>query len=316
MRTQPSPRAGRFHEVGFYRSDDEFGALIVPFAEEGVAAGQPVILGYDHRKAGLLRSWLSDPDAVTFIADNRLYATPARAIASYWQLFERHAAAGATQIRIAGDVPHEGNGGRFAGWDRYESAANTVWDQFPVWSRCLYDAATAAPRVLDTAARTHPRIVLPSGQYQASRRYQEAADFQPLPPDPDPLERSAPAIEMSDPPGAQVRRAIASIGAGQVPDKALEDLQIGASVAVSNARRYGRPPVTVRIWAASGRILVHVHDTGPAPGDPLAGLVPAWSSPELEGAELWLIHMLDLETAMIRSPDGFTIRLAAGQAAG
>jgi len=192
MRTEPTGRPGRFHEAGFYRSDAEFAALIVPFAEDGVAAGQPVILGYDKRKTSLLRSWLYDPGAVTFLAESSLYDTPARAIASYWQMFEDLTAAGATQIRIAGDVPHEGNGGRFAGWDRYESAANTVWDRFPVWSRCLYDATTAASRVLDIAARTHPRIVLPSGQYQPSRRYQPPADFQPLPPDPDPLEDSGP----------------------------------------------------------------------------------------------------------------------------
>jgi len=145
MKTEPAGRPERFHEVGFYRSDAEFGALIVPFVEEGVAAGQPVILGYDDRKASLLRSWLYDPGAVAFIADRSLYATPARAIASYWQMFGELTAAGATQIRIAGDVPHEGNGGRFAGWDRYEAAANTVWNQFPVWSRCLYDATTTAP---------------------------------------------------------------------------------------------------------------------------------------------------------------------------
>ncbi|HEX5301755.1 MAG TPA: ATP-binding protein, partial [Streptosporangiaceae bacterium] len=125
------------------------------------------------------------------------------------------------------------------------------------------------------------------------------------------LERSAPAIEMSDPSAAQIRHAVTSIGAGQVPGTALQDLEIGASEAVSNARRHGRPPVTARIWAASGRILVHVHDTGPGPDDPLAGLVPAWTRPELDGAGLWLIHMLDLDTAMIRSPDGYTIRLAA-----
>jgi anti-sigma regulatory factor (Ser/Thr protein kinase) len=314
MASEPAGRPGRFHEVGFYRSDAEFGALIVPFVEEGVAAGQPVIIGYDDRKASLLRSWLRDPAAVTFIADNSLYATPARAIDSYWRMFDDLTAAGATQIRIAGDVPHEGNGGRFAGWDRYESAINTVWHQFPVWSRCLYDATTAAPRVLDIAARTHPRIVLPSGQYETSRRYQEAADFQPLPPDPDPLERLAPAIEMSDPSVAQIRHAVTSIGGGQVPDTSLEDLEIGASEAVSNARRQGRPPVTVRIWAAPGRILVYVHDTGPGPGDPLAGLVPVWTRPGLDGAELWIIHMLDLDATMIRSRDGFTIRLAAGHA--
>ena len=315
VRTESTGRPGRFHEVGFYRSDAEFGALIVPFVEEGVAAGQPVILGYDDRKASLLRSWLSDPAAVAFIADDSLYATPARAIASYWRMFERLTTAGATQIRIAGDVPHEGNGGRFAGWDRYESAASTVWDRFPVWSRCLYDATTAAPRVLDIAARTHPRIVLPSGQYEPSRRYQEAAAFQPLPPDPDPLEDSVPAIVMSDPSPAQVRHALTIIGGGRVSETALEDLMIGVGEAVSNARRHGGPPVTTRIWAGSGRILIHVHDTGPGPADPLAGLVPAWAGPGLREGGLWLIHMLGLDAALIRSRDGFTIRLAAGHAA-
>src|SRR5215472_16633974 len=98
MSAQSARRAGRFHEAGFYRTDAEFRALIIPFAEEGVAAGQPVILGYDDRKAGLLRSWLSDPAAVTFIPDNSLYATPARAIASYWRMFEQHLGAGAARI--------------------------------------------------------------------------------------------------------------------------------------------------------------------------------------------------------------------------
>ena len=42
--------AGHFHEAGFYSSDAEFRALIVPFAQEGIAAGEPVIIGYDDRK--------------------------------------------------------------------------------------------------------------------------------------------------------------------------------------------------------------------------------------------------------------------------
>jgi hypothetical protein len=58
--------------------------------------------------------------------------------------------------------------------------------------------------------------------------------------------------------------------------------------------------------------MVHVHHTGPGPGDPLAGLVPPWTKPELHGAELWLIHMLSLDASMTRSADGFTVRLAAG----
>jgi hypothetical protein len=130
--------------------------------------------------------------------------------------------------------------------------------------RCLYDATTAAPRVLDGAARTHPRIVLPSGQYQASIRYQEAADFQPLPPDPDPLEDCVPAIAMSDPSPARVPHVLTIIGGGRVSGTALEELMTGAGEAVGNARRHGRPPVTARIWAGSGRILIHILPPIPA----------------------------------------------------
>jgi hypothetical protein len=165
-----SGHLGHFHEAGFYGSDAEFRALIVPFAEEGIAAGEPVILGYDDRKSGLLRSWLSDPSAVEFVAGKSLYATPARAIATYRRLFGFHLSLGAEQVRIAGDVPHPGNGGRFAGWDRYECAVNTVWQEFPVWSRCLYDSMTAPPAVLDAVERTHPRIVSPSGERRPPRQ--------------------------------------------------------------------------------------------------------------------------------------------------
>ena len=184
---------GHFHEAGFYGSDAEFAALIVPFVEEGVAAGEPVIIGYDDRKADLLRSWLADPAAVEFIADQSLYATPGRAIAAYRRLFESHVARGAGQIRIAGDVPHPGNGGRFEGWDRYEWAVNTVWQDFPVWGLCLYDTTTAPPAVLEVAERTHPRLVWPSGQRRASERYQQVPVFDTVPAAPDPLQASPPA---------------------------------------------------------------------------------------------------------------------------
>ena len=68
---------------------------------------------------------------------------------------------------------------------------------------------------------------------------------------------------MSDPSPAQVRYVLNSIGGGRIPGTALEELMLGVEEAVSNARRHGGPPVIARIWAGSGRILIHVHDTGP-----------------------------------------------------
>lgn len=304
-------RAGQFHEVGFYGSDAEFRALIVPFAEEGIAAGEPVIIGYDDRKNSLLRSWLTDPSAVKFLGDKSLYATPARTIATYRRLFERHVAVGAAQIRIAGDVPHPGNGGRFEGWDRYESAINTVWQDFPVWARCLYDTATAPAAVLDVAERTHPLIVSPSGDRRAGHRYQDVSVFEALPYAPDSLEDSTPVVQLVNRSAADARQALTQAGRGRVSAATLQDLLIGVTEAVSNTQRHGRPPATVRIWTAPDRIVVTVHDVGHGPADRLAGLVPAsgGASDRRLGMGLWLMHQLDIDVSLRHAVNGFTVRL-------
>ena len=311
-------QAGHFHEAGFYGSDAEFRALIVPFAEEGIAAGEPVIIGCDDRKSGLLRSWLTDPSAVEFLGAKSLYATPAGAIATCRRLFEFHVAMGAGQIRIAGEVPHPGNGGRFEGWDRFESAINIVWEDFPVWGRCLYDTATAAAAVLDVVERTHPRIVWPPGERRASDRYQGARAFEGLPYASDSLEASPPLVELVNRSAADARHALARIGRGRIPAATVHDLLIGVTEAVTNAQRHGRPPATVRIWAASDRIVVTVHDTGHGPADRLAGLVPAPGSvPDRQlGYGLWVMHQLDLDVALRHTDDGFTVRLRGGTITG
>src|SRR3954469_6461443 len=75
MRTgAPRGHVGNFHEAGFYSSDGEFLALILPFVTDGLASGEPVVIGYDDRKCNLLRGARLRPEAVTFIVDSSLYA--------------------------------------------------------------------------------------------------------------------------------------------------------------------------------------------------------------------------------------------------
>ncbi|XVU22438.1 anti-sigma factor RsbA family regulatory protein [Actinoplanes sp. CA-054009] len=303
---------GHFHEAGFYASDAEFLRLILPFVEEGLAARESVVIGYDDRKSDLLRSRLSDPSAVEFITDRDLYSTPAAAIAVYRRLFEFHLDMGAEQIRIAGDVPHPGNGRQFEGWDRYESAVNVVWQDFPVWGRCLYDSTTAPARVIDAVERTHPHLITAPECRCTSERFQEPSEFEQLPPPPEPLEAGPPLAVLVDPTPAGARRALIGIGRDRVADKMLKDLTHGISEAVSNAICHGEPPVTVRIWAGPHRVVAAVHDHGPGPADPLVGLVPSTPDAMLPGWGLWLIHQLDIDTTLIRSPDGFTVRLRGG----
>lgn len=304
---------GNFHEAGFYGSDGEFLALIVPFVIEGLAAAEPVVIGYDARKCDLLRVALPRTAAVTYIADKSLYASPARAIEAYRRQFDRFLAAGAGQIRIAGDVPHEGNGGRFGGWDRYESAVNVVWQDYPVWSRCLYDAATVPDAVRDVVERSHPRLVTVGGA-SASPRYQDVAGFDALPAAGDPLESSRPALELLDPSPEQARNRVAEVAHGRLGTATTEDLLFAVAEAVVNAQQHGCPPCTVGVWTGTDRVVVHVRDAGPGPADPLTGLVPSSGGETGPGLGLWLSHRLnDIDVAFISSPHGFTVRLRAGR---
>lgn len=308
--------SGHLHEAGFYGSDEEFRALILPWVEEAIAAGEAVVIGYDERKTALLRSWLSDPSTVTFVADRSLYATPARAIATYRQMFEGFVADGVARIRIAGDVPHPGNGGRFHGWDRYESAVNSVWDGFPVWSRCLYDASTTPATVRDVVVRAHPVILTASGEGLPNIRYEDLSTFQFLPATADPVTVStAPVAELLDPSPAEARRALGRVLSGMIDHDTLDELILGVSEAVTNAHLHGRSAISLRLWAVRGRAIAHIHDEGSGTRDPLAGLVPAPASATGAGLGLWITHQLGVTVDLLHTPEGFTVQLIAADGA-
>lgn len=292
------------HEAGFYASDEEFLALTVPFLEAGVAAGEPVFARYDDRKTALLRSALGDEARMT-VLDPTQHATPARAIEQFRRVVADHVANGAVQVRISGEVPHAGNGGRFEGWDRYESAVNVAWDDLPIRSLCLYDAATIPDDVRDVVERTHRRLVSADGAVK-NPRYESPDDFAPLAPEADPLESSPPSLELDDPTPRQARHAVAGI-AGGVDAASRDDLLLCVSEAVTNAHMHGRPPITLRAWAAADRVVVHVGDHGPGPSSWLTGLVPS-ASAEYGGRGLWIAHQL-LDVAYLSRPGGFTVRL-------
>jgi anti-sigma regulatory factor (Ser/Thr protein kinase) len=104
---------------------------------------------------------------------------------------------------------------------------------------------------------------------------------------------------------------LARIARGRVRGSIVQDLLIGVTEAVTNAQDHGRPPATVRIWAAGERVVVTVHDTGNGPADRLAGLVPVPSStPDRHlGLGLWVMHQLDIDVTLRHTSDGFTVRL-------
>jgi anti-sigma regulatory factor (Ser/Thr protein kinase) len=303
------------HEVGFYDSDEAFGDLICPFALGGVEAGEPVVFAYDPHKMDLLRGWLPESRRITYITDTGPYATPTQALIAWRKLVERHLAAGAPRVRIAGNVPHPGYGRPYAGWDRYEAALDAALGDLLVWAPCLYDTRIAPPEVIDAARRLHHDVLENDGTHKPNHSFEavrKLADF--FSPPPDPLEQTASAVELVDPTPAQVRATVRQVSAGLLGLGRGRDLVLAASEAVTNALTHGVPPVTVRIWIGQDRVVVAVHDDGDGPADPLVGLLPHTDKRTSFGRGLWLAHQLDIDVALFAAGTGFTVRVRADRA--
>jgi hypothetical protein len=65
------------------------------------------------------------------------------------------------------------------------------------------------------------------------------------------------------------------------------------------------------LWAGTDRIVVSVTDAGAGPKDPFVGLLPMGDGSD-GGLGMWIINQMCNHVVMHRGPDGFTIRLTAG----
>jgi anti-sigma regulatory factor (Ser/Thr protein kinase) len=265
-------------------------------------------------------------------------------IRSNRDLFTAHLTDGASQIRVASEVPHPGVGAPWEGWARYEAAVNRAYAEFPLWGLCAYDTRITPDPVLDDVARTHPHLATADGRW-VNPRYQDPAEFltRRPPSQADPVETgSSPVIDLIDSTPAAARDAVhtaSTIRPDTVvrPDPAapstihveapqpvtpqretpqldptdIEHLVFAVSEAVTNAVTHGRPPVRFRMWTAPDRIVARVTDRGAGPADPFVGLLPVTDTCSA-GLGLWLTHQLCSHVTLDTTDDGFTIRLVVG----
>ncbi|MGW4114531.1 anti-sigma factor RsbA family regulatory protein [Actinosynnema sp. NPDC004786] len=299
---------GYFHETAFYASDDDFRSIVLPFVDDGVAAGEPVVVACRPDNERLVREAVADPSGVVFLAGADQYDRPTEAIVAYRKLFAEYA--GVAQIRVVGDVPHPGVGASWDWWSRYEAAVNDVFDEFPLWGLCPYDLRTTPARVLADVARTHPHVAGTDGSHLANPRFRTSWALPTA--GPTAFEAGLPAVELTDPTPAEARRAVtAACGAARLSHDEVDDIVYAASEAVTNAQCHGRPPVRLRAWAGPSHVLVAVTDRGEGPSSPLAGLVPT-DRTTTAGVGLWLTHRTCRDVIMTRDPEGYTIRLLIG----
>jgi hypothetical protein len=307
-RARSGERSTFRHAAALYGCDDGFLDAVLPFVEEGLSAGDPLVLALDAAQQTLLRSAIGRPRTVSFVPAAEHYRHPLDALRDSRLLFEDHLRRGATRVRLVGGPPHA-QVGSWPGWARHEALCNHHLTDLPVSAICAYDTREASTKVVTDVHRLHSQLAGAGGVHVPSPDYLEPEVFLDgwWEAGTDPLEEGAPAVVLVDPTPADGRREVADVGAATGIGS---DGLVGAvSEVLANALLHGRRPVTLRAWSGPGRAVVTVTDAGPGPSDPFVGLL----APDLEstsGRGLWIAHHLCDLVSVSKTPDGCVVRLA------
>jgi anti-sigma regulatory factor (Ser/Thr protein kinase) len=260
----------------------------------------------------MTRSVLPPSPDVTYLPDG--YARPAGIVSVLLGVLRAHADTSPGRIRIVGELSCDSLAPAAWGpWARYEAAVNHLYAPFTATAMCAYDTTTLSDRVLADIVATHPDLAEPGGS-RPNGLFQDPIAFLRTTATPkDVLESTRPTIERVDPDPAAARQLVYAAAEGcAIALDVLEDLVVGVSEVVTNARLYGRAPVVLRVWTAQDRMVVVVSDRGAGPSFPYAGLVPVDGSPG--GRGLWITHQLCGQVDHVVDADGFAVRLSTSPA--
>ena len=300
---EAAPAEGGFrHESLLYVGDDEFLTGTAPFIEEGLEAGEPVLVAVGPRRRELIEQALGACRAkVGFLDMHALGRNPARIIPA-WQRFLASAAPGGGPVRGIGEPIWPGrSAAELAECDRHEALLNLAFGTGRAWSLlCPYDAERLDAEVLEGARRNHPLLAGAAGVHVSDAHVAPGEA-------PGPFEGALPAprgtVEHTDftsPHGLAPMRTWLSAWATAAPLSAdrVKQLVFAVNELASNSVCYGGGRGTLRAWREDGTAMCEVTDAGHIE-QPLAGRIdPAPAQPA--GRGLWLVNQL-CDLVQIRS---------------
>jgi anti-sigma regulatory factor (Ser/Thr protein kinase) len=302
-------RSGLAHELLLHTSTDEILDFVIPFAQDGMAAGEPTLLAVRPETAATVLDSLGPSPYLTVLPVIGQPGRPASDLRGTDAMLADYAAK-APRVRILNQEPivpaehwHE--------WRRLEAVVNLALAHHNAWAVCLYDRHALTDDQAEDLCATHP-FMWSVGQHRPNDRYQDPHRFIAAHGNapPDPVEQTAPTVELTDPSPATARATVTGCTQHSgLPVAEIEGLILATNEAVVNAIVHGQPPIVLRIWAQPDEVTVTVTDTGTGPTDPFVGLVPP-DTAEGRGLGLWISHQL-VDVTHRRHPDGYTIRITA-----
>jgi anti-sigma regulatory factor (Ser/Thr protein kinase) len=312
---QPAhPAASGFsHDALLFDSPDQLVEVAVPFLMEGLAAGDAAIIATSAATAGTLRDAIDGDPRVHIVERGAAYsARTATAITTFRRLAEQATAEPGGWVRVIGEVDYGRTERDWLEWQRYEAVINEALVGWSLWGLCVFDTARLPDPILDSAIRTHQHLVTAGGR-SANDDFVQPADYlRSLPVPQEPLERTPPRLWAPDVADFIGLRHIvaAELATVDAPRDLVEDFLLAVDEMTSNAVRHGRPPVSLRLWIGSDRIVCVIGDGGPGWDDPFAGYGPAHGDDLSRGGMgLWLARQLCDHVDIEHGERGVRVRL-------
>ncbi|HLM04171.1 MAG TPA: sensor histidine kinase [Blastococcus sp.] len=310
-------RGGRsadpLHDALLFDSTADLVEAAVPWLLDGLAVGDAAVVATSTATADVLREAVDDDPRVHVLERGDVYrARTPTAITTFRALAEQRAREGAARVRVVGEVDFGPTERDWLEWQRYESVINDALADWPLWGLCVFDTQRLPDPVLESALHTHSVVVTPDGR-APNPRFTDPADYlRSLPVPAEPLEATAPRLASDDIDDfIGLRHAVAAeLATVDAPRDAIEDYLLAVDEMTSNAVRHGRPPVGLRLWTGSDRIVCTITDRGGGWDDPFAGYGPAHGDDLSRGGMgLWLARQLCDHVDITRGPDGVQVRL-------
>ncbi|WHM40520.1 sensor histidine kinase [Streptomyces sp. BPTC-684] len=305
FRPEPALHA---HHLLLYGDDEQLLAAALPFAHDGLAAGEPVFIATTRHNTALLRHRLGPRAEDVAFAPAHWYRTPAQALLA----FHDRARATAGPSRVLSETPWIGlTPDQAREWNRYESLLTLALASTGAWHLCPYDTRTLPAAVLHTAQLTHPTLTTgaahrPNPAHVAPERFSAACDSAPLPEPP----VSCVEFRFEGPQQIADLRAFTARLARRaaLPADRIDSLLICVDEAAANAVRHGGGTGCCRMWTTVAELFCEISDPKGTLDTALAGYLPPDTS-HLNGRGLWIIRQLSDAADMRTTHHGTTIRI-------
>jgi anti-sigma regulatory factor (Ser/Thr protein kinase) len=293
------------HEAFFYSDEDEFLAGTVPYLEEGISAGEAVLVVLPEPRLRLVEEALGDAaEAIELWQMGDVGRNPARLI-SAWQDFLLTCDP-AKGVRGLGEPISPGrSAAELEECELHELLINLVFAEERLLTvMCPYDTSGLGDEVLAGAERSHPVCAHPRGK-AVSRRYSLEAllEGQLSPPG-----RPAVTLSFGRADLAMLRHLVAQCArSARLDTRRNEDLVLSVCEVATNSIQHGGGGGTLDLWDEDGELVCAIRDGGRI-DDPLVGRErPRPDQPS--GRGLWIANQL-CDLVQIRSGEaGTEVRL-------